>query len=167
VWKSCDTPDQGYWGYETVLADERATSRYDRRSRRRGLMPSHLGQNISRHVTLELVGGINGGSGPEQLGWVRILADGGIEAGQTGNYVVPAGTSLVITDVDWQWDDHGTANAGAAVTLRLFLVTPAGSMRLLESTIVLSPAGKGGTSTNLTAGGVFGPAPKSASTQGR
>jgi hypothetical protein len=55
---------------------------------------------------------------------------------------------------------HGTANAGAAVTLRLFLVTPAGSMRLLESTIVLSPAGKGGTSTNLTAGGVFGPGTK-------
>jgi hypothetical protein len=91
---------------------------------------------------------------------VRTLADGGVEAGQGGNYAVPAGTSLVITDADWQWDDHGTANAGASVTLRLFVVTAAGSMRLLESTTVLSPAGKGGTSTNWTAGGVFGPGTK-------
>jgi hypothetical protein len=68
-----------------------------------GRMPSHLGQDISRQVTLELVGGINGGSGPEQLGWVRTLADSGVEEGKGGNYVVPAGTSVVITDADWQW----------------------------------------------------------------
>src|SRR5262245_24872499 len=33
-------------------------------------MASHLGQSIANHATLELVGGINGGYGPEQLGWV-------------------------------------------------------------------------------------------------
>ena len=31
-------------------------------------MASHLGQSIANHVTLELVGGINGGFGPDKLG---------------------------------------------------------------------------------------------------
>lgn len=55
-----------------------------------------------------------------------------------------------------------TAPPRAAVTLRLFVVvvTATGSMRLLESTIVLSPAGRGGTSSNWTARGAFGPGTK-------
>ena len=125
-------------------------------------MPSHLGQTIGSHVTLELVGGINGGFGPESLGWVRILPDGGIEAGPGGgNYVVPARKRLVVTDVDWQYDDHGTSNAGAAVTLRLFIVGASGEdRRLMETTIVLSAKGQGGTVAQWTAGGVFGPGTK-------
>lgn len=125
-------------------------------------MPTHLGQVVSNHVTLELVGGINGGYGAEQLGWVRILPDGNIESGPGGgNYVVPARKRLVITDVDWQYDDHGTANVGTAVTLRLFVVDgdPQGR-RLMESTIVLSSSGTGGTVTSWTSGGVFGPGTK-------
>lgn len=123
-------------------------------------MSSHLGQPIANHVTLELVAGINGGYGPDKLGWVRILPDGQVESGPGGgNYVVPRGLSLVITDVDWQYDDHGTSNAHAAVTLRLFIVgrgeiPPA--RRLMESTITLSSAGQGGTVTRWTAGGVVG-----------
>ena len=122
-------------------------------------MASHLGQAVANHVTLELVGGINGGYGPEQLGWIRILPSGSIQPGPGGgNYVVPKGKQLVITDVDWQYDDHGTANAGALVTLRLFVVSPKGDdRRMIESTIVLSPAGQGGTVTSWTAGAVFGP----------
>ncbi len=122
-------------------------------------MASHLGQNISDHVTLELVGGINGGYGGERLGWVRILPNGGIQAGPGGgNFVVPDRHYLVITDLDWQWNDHGAANAGAAVTLRLFVVGPDNDQgrRLLESTITLSPSGQGGTTTHWVAGGVFG-----------
>jgi hypothetical protein len=115
---------------------------------------SHLDQGVGQHVTLELVGGANG-----LYGWVRILPDGGIEAGPLGTWVVPERAHLVITDVDWQWNDHGTGNAGVAVTLRLFVVSPTSpdSRRLLDSIIVLSSAGQGGTTTNWTAGGVFGP----------
>ncbi len=122
-------------------------------------MATHLGQVVSNHVTLELIGGINGGYGPEQFGWVRILPNGNIESGPGGgNYVVPARNHLVITDLDWQYDDHGTANAGAAVTLRLFVVGgESNGRRLMESTVVLSSAGVGGTVTSWTSGGVFGP----------
>ncbi|MEZ4450460.1 MAG: hypothetical protein R3B09_13355 [Nannocystaceae bacterium] len=120
-------------------------------------MSGHLGQPLSQHVTLELVLGINGGYGPDRLGWVRVLPDGGVEAGPGGgSFVVPDRQYLVITDVDWQWKDT-PANAGAAVTLRLFVVHGDDSgRRLLESTIVLSPAGQGGTTTRWVAGGVFG-----------
>lgn len=127
-------------------------------------MASHLGQSITSHVTLELVGGITGGYGPEQYGWVRILPNGGIQSGPGGgNFVVPTGKALVITDADWQFDDHGTTHKGAYVTLRLFVVPPGADergRRLLESTIVLSEAGQGGTVTSWTAGGVFGPKTK-------
>ena len=122
-------------------------------------MATHLGQVVSNHITLELVGGIKGGYGPEQLGWVRILPDGNVESGPGGgNYVVPARKRLVITDLDWQYNDHGTTNVGVAVTLRLFVVgeEPSGQ-RLMESTVVLSSAGIGGTVTSWTSGGVFGP----------
>jgi hypothetical protein len=125
-------------------------------------MASHLRQPIANHVTLELIGGINGGYGPEQLGWVRILPNGGIQSGPGGgNFVVPRGKRLVVTDLDWQYDDHGTSNAGALVTLRLFVVSPNGSdRRMIESAIVLSSAGQGGTVTSWTAGAVFGPGTK-------
>lgn len=64
-------------------------------------MPSHLGQLISDHVTLELVGGINGGYGNERLGWVRVLANGTTQGGPGGgNFVVPDRHFLVITDLD-------------------------------------------------------------------
>lgn len=122
-------------------------------------MATHLGQVVSNHVTLELVGGIRGGYGPEQLGWVRILPNGNKASGSGGsNYVVPTRKRLVITDLDWQFDGRGTANAGAAVSLRLFVVDGRGRDQLLmESTIVLSPAGQGGTVTSWTSGGVWGP----------
>jgi hypothetical protein len=125
-------------------------------------MASHLGQAIANHVTLELVGGINGGYGPDSLGWIRILPNGGIQAGPAGgNFVVPRGKRLVVTDLDWQYDDHGTTNAGALVTLRLFVVSPSGDdRRMMESTLVLSPAGQAGTVTSWTAGAVFGPGTK-------
>ena len=125
-------------------------------------MSSHLGQAVANHVTLELVGGINGGFGPQSLGWVRILPSGSIQSGPGGgNFVVPARKCLVITDADWQFDDHGTTHPGALVTMRLFVVPPGGhERRLMESTIVLSEAGQGGTVAAWTAGGVFGPGTK-------
>lgn len=121
-------------------------------------MASHLGQNISNHVTLELVGGIIDGYGSDKLGWWRILADGSKQLGPSGGtWVVPAGQHLVLTDIDWQFDDHGTANAGVLVVLRLFVVKGRTDQRLIESSIVLSDKGQGGTVTSWTAGGVFGP----------
>jgi len=79
-------------------------------------MASHLGQTITNHVTLELVGGINGGFGNEGLGWIRILPNGVGQGGPGGgNFVVPGGKRLVVTDVDWQYDDHGTSNAGTRI----------------------------------------------------
>ncbi len=43
------------------------------------------------------------------------------------------------------------------MTLRLFVVGTDGSdRRMMESAIVLSPAGQGGTTTSWTAGAVFG-----------
>jgi hypothetical protein len=66
----------------------------------------------------------------------------------------------VVTDVDWQFDDH----AGAIVTSRLFIATPGHedreAQRLMESSIVLSDAGRGGTVTSWTGGAVFDPGTK-------
>jgi len=134
-------------------------------------MVTHLGQAVSNHITLELVGGIRHGYGEEQLGWIRVLPDGSIESGPDGgNYVVPIGRHLVITDIDWQFDDHGTANVGAAVTLRLFVVgtepnghsetqtqVPPGFNRMMESTVMLGSTGTGGIVTNWVSGAIFGP----------
>ena len=125
-------------------------------------MASHLGQSIANHVTLELVGGINGGYGPDSLGWTRVMPDGGIATvSGGGNFVVPRAKFLVITDADWQFDDHGTSNAGAHVVMRLFIVKADDlPRRLMESTIVLSSTGQGGAVATWTAGGVFGPGTK-------
>ena len=126
-------------------------------------MTTHLGQALADHVTLESVSGINGGFGDERRGWVRILPNGQSRGGPGGgNFVVPANRNLVITDLDWQYDAHGTTHAHRSVTLRLLVVAgdPSddhGGRRLLESTITLSAAGTGGTVTSWTSGGVFGP----------
>ncbi len=122
-------------------------------------MATHLGQAIADHVTLESVSGINGGFGDERRGWTRVLPNGQ-SFGE--NFVVPAKRHLVITDLDWQYDNHGTTHANRTVTLRLLIVAGDPSdvhaaRRLLESSITLSAAGTGGTVTSWTSGGVFGP----------
>lgn len=69
-----------------------------------------------------------------------------------GTFNIPSGDSLLLTDVDWQYvAPNGAAAAGAVQILRLFAVSnanPEYSTILLESSITLSSAGQGGTTTH-------------------
>ena len=118
---------------------------------------THMGQRVSEHVTLEVVGGMNGGCGPAKLDFLRVLPDGSFESGAGGlGYRVPEGKLLVITDVDWQYvhPNPGSA-AGKIQVLRLFienLSDPSKSRRAFESTLTLSSEGEGGISENMTSG---------------
>jgi hypothetical protein len=117
---------------------------------------THLGQNPLDHVVLEIVGGMNGGYGPEKLDFVRNGPDGTrVSAPSPGSFRVPVGKLLVITDVDWQYA-HGTP--GDMQIFRLFAdplssSSPPGSgLRVFESAIVLGPQGSGGASIAMTSG---------------
>jgi len=118
---------------------------------------THMGQPASEHVTLEVVGGLQGGCGPALNDFVRVLPDGNSESGAGGlGWRVPEGKILVVTDVDWQYvhPNHGTAT-GKIQTLRLFIensADPSRSRRAFESTITLSSEGEGGISESMTSG---------------
>jgi hypothetical protein len=110
-----------------------------------------------QHVVLELVGGLNGGCGPGKLDFLRVLPDGGFEAGPSGlGWRVPVGQALVITDVDWQYiHPQGVAGAGKNEVLRLAienLTNVSQTRRAFESTITLSSHGEGGISEAMTSG---------------
>lgn len=120
-------------------------------------MASHLGQEIGDHVVLELISGVNGGYGPQQYDWVRNMPDGSQEqgTGPGGQFRVPTGWALVITDVDWQYDV--AAGAGTMQVFRLFVLSTAddpdvGGRRVFDSAIVLGPEGSGGASVAMTTG---------------
>jgi hypothetical protein len=121
-------------------------------------MPTHLDQLPANHVVLELVGGMNGGFGPTNLDFVRILSDGHhAPAASPGSFRVPNGKYLVVTDVDWQYvHPQGATGAGKIQILRLFLhnlADPQGSAaRVFESTVLLSSQGQGGISESMTTG---------------
>lgn len=111
----------------------------------------------SEHVVLEVVGGMNGGCGPAQLDFVRIMSDGTAQSGAGGlGWRVPTGQALVITDVDWQYvDPQGAAGAGKIEVLRLSienLSSASNTRRAFESTITLSSQGQGGISEAMTSG---------------
>lgn len=118
---------------------------------------THMGQPVSEHVVLEVVGGMNGGCGPAKHDFLRVLPDGNIESGAGGlGYRVPDGKVLIITDVDWQYvhPDYELA-AGKIEVLRLFienLTEPSKQRRVFESTITLSSMGVGGISESVTSG---------------
>jgi hypothetical protein len=118
---------------------------------------THMGQPVSEHVILEVVGGMNEGCGPAKNDFLRVLPDGNIEsgAGRFG-YRVPDGKILIITDVDWQYvhPDRELA-AGKIEVLRLFienLTEPMKKRRVFESAITLSSLGEGGISESMTSG---------------
>ncbi|HWR01659.1 MAG: hypothetical protein HGA46_08850 [Chlorobiaceae bacterium] len=113
--------------------------------------------SASQHVTLEVVGGFNGGYGPSKLDFVRILSDGSSQSGPGGlGWRVPAGHALVVTDVDWQYvHPQGATGADRIMVLRLFIeniANPSNSRRAFESTITLSSKGEGGIHESLTTG---------------
>jgi hypothetical protein len=113
--------------------------------------------SASQHVVLEVVGGMNGGYGPDKLDFVRNLSDGSVESGPGGlGWRAPAGKVLVVTDVDWQYvHPQGATQAGTIQVLRLFiqnLANPDNSRRALDSTIILSATGEGGVSQAMTSG---------------
>jgi hypothetical protein len=113
--------------------------------------------SASQQVVLEVVGGVNGGCGPANLDFFRILPDGTGQSGPGGlGWRVPLGKALVITDVDWQFvHPQGAAAAGKIEVLRLFvenLADPSVSGRAFESTITLGSQGEGGISESMTTG---------------
>jgi hypothetical protein len=116
---------------------------------------SHLGQPVGEHVTLEVVGGMKGGCGRDQLDFVRVLPDGNTES-SPGGYRVPEGKVLVVTDVDWQYvHPKGADGAGKIQVLRLSiddLTKPGNGRRAFDSTITLSGQGEGGVSVSMTSG---------------
>ena len=120
-----------------------------------GTATSHLGRPASDHVTLEMVGGLKGGYGPDKLDFVRVLPDGTTEKTPDGlGWRVPEGRVLVVTDVDWQYQ-HPEGEAGKLQVLRL-MVEGLGerpqSRRAFESAVVLSPQGAGAANVSMTAG---------------
>jgi hypothetical protein len=118
---------------------------------------THLGQPVSEHVTLEVVGGMKDGCGPAKLDFVRVLPDGNTENGPGGlGWRVPPGKFLVVTDVDWQYvHPKGAEGAGKIQVLRLLienLEKPGSSRRAIDSTLTLSGQGQGGVSQSMTSG---------------
>jgi hypothetical protein len=116
-------------------------------------MSSHLGQSVVDHVVLSLVGGVKGGYGPSKLDWMRIFADGS----HGGQFRVPKGAALVVTDVDWHYA-HESA-PGMMQVFRLFIapLSPGPGegetgYRVFESAVVLGPDRSGGASVAMTAG---------------
>jgi len=123
-------------------------------------MSTHLGQIPQNHVVLELIGGLKGGYGPNNLDWVRNLPDGTREngTGPGGQFRVPIGSMLVITDVDWQYESTAS-QPGTMQIFRLFVVSLASTgpgfdpgLRVFESAVVLGPFSNGGASVAMTAG---------------
>jgi hypothetical protein len=121
-------------------------------------MSTHLGQSPQNQVVLELVGGINGGYGIHKLDWVRNLPNGTREngTGPGGQFRVPTGAVLVITDVDWQYNDTASP-PGTMQIFRLFVQSLGAGpgddgLRVFESAIVLGPLSSGGASIAMTAG---------------
>ncbi|NTW51637.1 MAG: hypothetical protein HGB22_03515 [Chlorobiaceae bacterium] len=113
--------------------------------------------SASQHVTLEVVGGLNGGYGPSKLDFIRILSDGTSQSGPGGlGWRVPAGQALVVTDVYWQYvHPQGAAGFDKIMVLRLFIeniANPMNSRRVFESTITLSSKGEGGTHEAMASG---------------
>jgi hypothetical protein len=118
---------------------------------------THMGQTYDNHVTLEVVGGLNGGCGPAKLDFVRVLPNGNMQSGAGGlGWRVPKGKVLVVTDVDWQYvHPNGAASAGQMQILRLFienLADPTLNRRAFESPVILSNTGAGGVSASMTSG---------------
>jgi hypothetical protein len=116
-------------------------------------LPSAVGQPASSLVTLEAVNTIT--ACLTGLDFTRTFPDGG-NGGFGGNFRVPAGQVLVVTELDWQYvHPSGAAAAGHIETLRLFiqnLAQPFVQRRAFESTVVLSAVGEGGASTTATTG---------------
>lgn len=115
---------------------------------------THTGQSPRDHVTLEVVGGVQCGCEEAEalLDFIRVLPNGKA----TGNFRVPSGAFLVVTDVDWQYiHPDGSAGAEGIQILRLFIQNrrePSTCSRAFESTVVLSGLGQGGTSESMTSG---------------
>ena len=110
----------------------------------------------SKHVVLEVVGGMNGGCGSAQWDFVRNLRDGHNESGPGGlGWRVPRRYALVVTDVDWQYvHPDGGAAEGMIQILRLFVenLTDGDSQREFESTLILGSRGEAGISEAMTTG---------------
>lgn len=105
-------------------------------------------------VMLELVSGISAVC-DNGFVFVRNSADGR----PAGLFDIPTGHFLTITDVDWQYvSPPGQLAPNKIQTLRLFAVHDAAEapgVRVFESTITLSSASQGGTSTAATTGAVL------------
>lgn len=121
-------------------------------------MTSHLGQNPTDHVVLEMVLGVTGGFGTHRVEFVRTGPNGDqIPSPSPGGFRVPRDTMLVITDVDWQYANGGP---GSMQTFRLDPLSGprAGyGARVFESAVVLGPQGSGGASIAMTSGFAISP----------
>jgi hypothetical protein len=106
---------------------------------------THLGQEISNHVTLGAYGIIQ----PDKsLKWTyfRIYPNG------TADYfTIPEGKVLVVTDVDW---NYNTGERNQAQTLGILIKMPKEKIRnvIFASTVVGDANGAGGANVSMTAG---------------
>jgi hypothetical protein len=121
-----------------------------------GQSNTHLGQPASKSVTLEGVGAssVCSDQGFFAQSFKRNLPD----AGAVYPFVIPASQVLVVTDMDWQWNN---GSPGTRQTLRLFVVNTAAPFDAhpeFESSVELDANGDGGKSEAATAGFVVAPA---------
>lgn len=120
---------------------------------------AQVGQNIlaSDYVTLEVVG-VEGGCQDSGLEFVRNLPDGTrdtVNVDSSGNFRIPTGRVLVVTDVDWQYiHPDGAAAAGTIQVLGLRIENlDTGDLNpAFASTITLSTTGQGGASQAASSG---------------
>ena len=78
----------------------------------------HMGVLPSDHVVLESITGPLDGCGSGGFEFHRILPDG---SAANGFFRVPARKVLVVTDVDWQYQNTTAEGPGSLQTLRLFI----------------------------------------------
>lgn len=108
-------------------------------------------QPASHHVLLESIGVANTGDPTKDLDFFRTLSDASTTPAGPVGFRVPSGSTLIITDVDWQY-------AGAPGTTQIFrifidnLKDSGKRRRVFESTVLLDSHGSGGISEAMTTG---------------
>jgi hypothetical protein len=106
---------------------------------------SHLGQQISNHITLGCYGTVQGDS---SVTWIfyRIFPDGTADG-----FSIPKGKALVVTDVDW---NYNTGEHNAMQTFSILMKVPKKEIRnvVFVSTAPGDTNGSGGASVSMTTG---------------
>lgn len=106
---------------------------------------SHLGQQVSNHVTLGCYPNVQ----DDSWFFYRIFPDGTVH-----DFSIPKGKVLVVTDVDW---NYNTGEHNAMQTFSILIKVPKKEIRnvVFASTAPGDTSGSGGASVSMTAGFVI------------